>query len=684
LAKTNRDKKKKGSKLIAIAGNPNTGKSTLFNGLTGVEQEIGNWPGVTVEKKSGSFDCKGKRIQVVDLPGTYSLTAFSADELVARNFIVEEKPDVVVNIVDASNLERNLYLTTQLKEMHANLVIALNMMDVAERRGFTIDTEKLSEILDAPVVPMIASKGKGFRELRKAILNECKSHAHPLLKVDYGRDLEAKIKELEDHISAHASPLAEKYGARWLAVKLLENDKEIIRAIKKQDTDIYDKSLKNFMEKAEQIFGDSLDLHIADRRYGFANGIVRKVVSVRSTARRRRSDRLDQVLTNAYLGIPLFLLIMFMTYQLVFIGGAPIVAIVEGLLGVIASQAESFLLAINAPSWASGLILSALIEGVGNVLVFLPNIMLLFAAIAFLEDSGYMARAAFVMDRVMAKMGLHGKAFISLVIGLGCNVPGVMAARTIKEDSDRMVAVLINSLVPCSARMEVFIFLAGAFFAPQVAGWVVFSMLLMSFVLVFVIGKLFRKFLFPGEAAPLVIELPPYKLPTLKGLAIHTWNRTKAFVEKAGTFIFIVAILIWFLASYPSGVEYGGAESYIGLLGHAFEPLMAPLGFDWKATVALIFGFLAKEVVIAAFGVLYGVGEEATLQAAMAQVWTPLQAYAFMVFTLLYVPCFATVAVIKQETNSWKWTLFAVGYLLVLAWLAAYAVILVGSFLGYA
>ena len=667
---------------IGVIGNPNTGKSTVFNTLTGRKHEVGNWPGKTVEKKTGRCRHEKGWINVVDLPGTYSLAAYSVEEIIARNYIVEEKPDVVVDIVDASNLERNLYLTIQLLELGANVVVALNMMDVAKKRGFNIDVKKLSKLLGVPVVPMVASKKEGIKELKETVVKSSGKKRKTLF-VDYGSDLEPKIKELSEHISKHAKKPAEKYGARWLAVKLIEQDPEVIKMIKRADADIYTKELENFIKNAEEIYGKNADIEIADKRYGYINGIIKKTVKCAPPTRIRRSDRIDCMVTNEYLGIPIFLILMFLMFQFVFLAAGPFVTLIDNIVEWLGASVETYLVSADSPSWLTGLVVHGIIGGIGNVLVFIPNIALLFLAIAVLEDSGYMARAAFIMDRVMGKIGLHGKAFIPLVLGFGCNVPAIMATRTLENEKDRITTILINSLIPCSARMVVFVFLAGAFFEPGLAGMIVWSLVLLGIVLALVLGYIFRKFVFTGPRAPFVIELPPYHIPTFKGVMHHMADRTYEFISKAGKFILLVAIIIWFLATYPEGVEYGSAESYIGQIGQFFAPVFSPLGFDWTGSIALLFGFFAKEVVISAFGVLYNVSGEGTLQSAIAQSWTPLQAYVFLVFTLIYIPCLATVAVIKQETKSWKWTGFAVAYSLILAWIISFIILQIGYMLGY-
>lgn len=667
---------------IGVIGNPNTGKSTVFNSLTGRRHEVGNWPGKTVEKKTGRCRHNKEWINVVDLPGTYSLAAHSAEEIIARNYIVEEKPDLVVDIVDASNLERNLYLTIQLLELGANVVIALNMMDVAEKRGFKIDVKKLSKFLGVPVVPMVASRREGITELKEAVLKSAAKKKKPLF-VDYGPDLEPKIDELSRHISKHAKKHARKYGARWLAVKLIEQDPEVVKMIKKADSAIYTKELREFLKNAEELYGENADIEIADKRYGYINGIIKKTVKCTPVTRIRRSDRIDCIVTNEYLGMPIFLLLMFLMFQFVFLTAEPFVLFIDNIVEWLGASAETYLVSADSPSWLTGLIVHGLIGGIGNLLVFVPNIALLFLAIAVLEDSGYMARAAFVMDRIMGKIGLHGKAFIPLVLGFGCNVPAIMATRTLDNENDRMATIMINSLIPCSARMVVFVFIAGAFFEPELAGMVVWSLVLLSIIIAIILGYIFRKLVFSGPRAPFVIELPPYHIPTFKGVIHHMLDRTLEFISKAGKFILLIAILIWFLASYPAGAEYGSTESYIGQIGLLLEPVFAPLGFGWIGSIALLFGLFAKEVVISAFGVLYNVSGEGSLQTALAESWTPLQAYVFMLFTLLYIPCIAAIATIKQETKSWKWTLFAVFYSLVLAWVVSYIVLNIGYLLGY-
>ncbi len=663
----------------ALIGNPNTGKSTIFNALTGSRQEVGNWPGKTIEKKTGSFRNRDTKIGIVDLPGTYSMSALSTEEVIARNFIASDNADVVIDIVDASNLERNLYLAVQLIEMGANVVIALNMTDVAKSKGFDIDPDALSDYLGVPVVPMVARKGEGLDKLVDAAIGTARN-PNEQISIDYGKDLEPKIEELSKHIQNHAPKLAERYGSRYVAIRLIEKDKALFDKMKKADPGITDQ-LNRIERHAGEIYGEDADIEIADRRYAFINGIVKKTMSRTSLGRISASERIDCIMTNPYLGIPIFLVIIYLMYQFVFLAGSPLVSAIEWIIGGFALFTEELLISYGMPVWIQGLVVSGIIQGIGNVFVFLPNIALLFIAIAFLEDSGYLARAAFVMDRFMAMIGLHGKSFIPLVIAFGCTVPSVMSSRILDRKSDRTITMLVSTFIPCSARIVVFVFLAGAFFDPQTAGAVVWSLFVLSFLVVMGSGWFMRRFFFKGPRAPFVIELPPYQLPTVRGLLVHSWYRTKEFVEKAGTFIFLVAIIIWTLAYFPEGAGYGSAESYIGAIGSMLEPIFAPLDFGLEGTIGIIFGLLAKEVVISTFGILFGVASEGTLADAISNLWGPVTAYSFMVFILLYTPCMATIATIYNESKSLGIALLSIIYTFVVAWLAAFAVKILGGFL---
>ncbi|ABY92437.1 ferrous iron transport protein B [Thermoanaerobacter brockii subsp. lactiethylicus] len=666
--------------VIALAGNPNSGKTTLFNDLTGSRQHVGNWPGVTVEKKEGKLKFEGVDINVVDLPGTYSLGAYTEDEVVARNFIIYDKPDVVVNVVDATNLERNLYLTMQLLEMNANVVLALNMYDEAKAKGIQIDVEKLSKLLRVPVIPTVATKNVGIKELLQAVLKVYESKEKEVYKVDYGKEIEEEIDKLKKLIEKEEN-LTKRFLARWLAVKLLENDENLIKEIENYK-DILSQ-LKESRKYLEEVLGEDAEILIADKRYSFISGIIKECVRKHYTVEDRYtlSDKIDKIVTNRYLGIPIFLLAMWGVFQFTFVIGDPLVGWIETFFGWLGEVTNTVLANIGVPEVITSFITDGLIGGIGSVLVFIPPIFLLFFAISILEDSGYMARAAYVMDRLMNALGLHGKSFIPMIIGFGCNVPAIMATRTLENKEDRLITILINPLMSCTARLPVYVLFAGAFFTAN-QGLVVFSIYLLGIVLAIIVAKLFKKYLFKGKTSPFVMELPPYRIPTLKGLFIHMWERGSEFIKKAGTIIVSVVILIWVLSNLPVGVEYASENSLIGRIGSLIAPILKPAGFGkWEAASALIFGVLAKEVVVGTFGVVYG-AEGAALTEAIRQNFTPLSAYAFMVMTLIYIPCVATIGAIKRETNSWKWTAFAVGYTLALGWLMAVIVYQGGKLLG--
>ncbi|MGQ9778036.1 MAG: ferrous iron transport protein B [Thermodesulfobacteriota bacterium] len=654
---------------IGLAGNPNSGKSTVFNNLTGGHAHVGNWPGVTVEKKEGKFRFGNYEVTLVDLPGTYTFTAYSLDEKVARDFIIKEKPEGVVVVVDASNLERNLYLVTQLLELGVNIILDLNMMDIVRSKGMVIDTKKLSEVFGIPVVETVGNKGEGMDDLKEAIVNRLIKRRDSF-RIDYGQDIEAEIERLEKLLNIS------EYPSRWAAIKLLEGDREVLEMVggTKIESEVIDAKIR-----LEKHIGYDLETALVEMRYAFLSGLVKESVSKKFDLVERLdiSDRIDRILVNRYLGIPIFLGMMWLVFQVVFTLGGPLADGIDAGMGWLGEFTASGIESLGGPKWFSSLISDGIISGVGSVLVFLPNIFLLFLAIAILEASGYMARAAFVMDRFMHALGLHGKSFIPMLIGFGCNIPGIMATRTLESEKDRILTILVIPLMSCSARLPIYTLFAGAFFAEH-QGWVVFSLYLMGIVLAIIVARIFKSLFFAGEVAPLIMELPPYRLPTIKGILIHMWERGSLFLKKAGTIIFAGVVLIWLLASLPLGVEYASKESFIGQLGSFFAPLLKPAGFGfWQAAVALLFGILAKEVVVGTFGTLYGV-EEAGLTNVIQGVFTPLSAYAFMVISLIYIPCIAAIATIKRETN-WRWTFLAVGYSLILGWLLAVGIYQAGK-----
>ncbi len=655
---------------VALAGNPNSGKTSIFNALTGSKQCVGNWPGVTVERKEGRFRYQGHEVRIVDLPGTYALDAYTLDERVAREYLVNEKPDAVIAVVDASNLERNLYLVAQLIELGARVVVALNMVDVARSRGIDIDTVKLAKVLGVKVVPTVASKCVGIEQLQRVVHDIYVDPPPPGLRVSYGEDIESALEQLVEAITRSRPDRAD--GARWWALKLLEGDPGAVAELVAGDAgaDI-GRLLEDLRIRLEKHIGIDAETAVVEHRYGFLNGVVKECSRRRPgvSGRLAISDSIDRVVTNRWLGIPIFLLLMWGTFQLVFTVGAPLADLIDGFFGWLAEAVGAGLVALQSPGWLISLLTEGLIGGVGSVLVFVPNIVILFLVISLLEESGYMARAAFVMDRFMHLLGLHGKSFIPMIIGFGCNVPAIMATRTLESRKDRILTILVNPLMSCSARLPVYILFAGVFFTRH-QGLVVFSLYLLGIVLAVLVARLFKRFFFKQESAPLIMELPPYHLPTVRSVLTHMWERAWLFVHKAGTVIAAASVLIWLLASLPWGVEYASEASIIGRLGGVFAPLLRPAGFGyWWAAVSLAAGIVAKEIVVSTMGAIHGAGPGG-LAEVLRRSFTPVSAYAFMVMSLVYIPCIATIAAIKRETN-WRWTGLAVGYTLVLGWVLA-------------
>jgi ferrous iron transport protein B len=725
---------------IALAGNPNSGKSTVFNALTGARQHVGNWPGKTVEKKEGICTYEDFEIHVVDLPGTYSLTAYSMEEVIARDFILEGKPDMVVDIVDASNLERNLYLTVQLLELGANLVIDLNMMDMAEARDHKIDVRALSELLGVPVVPTVANKGQGIKELLAAIVSNAskvemtaqETIARRLAIVDYGREIEEEISKLEKLIST-VEALKARYPARWLAVKLLENDEEVRKKVEAVPggAEVI-RQAEASLSHLRAIFGDEAETVIADRRYGFISGLVKEVVRKPAIERLTTSDRIDKIVTNRLLGIPIFLAAMWLVFQMVTKASGPYSDWIDGLIsGPITRWVVAILNLIGlGGTWVESLFVDGIIAGVGGVLVFVPVLLFLYFFLALLEDSGYMARAAFVMDRLMHTLGLHGRSFLPMLIGFGCTVPATYATRTLREEKDRLLTAQLLSLMSCGARLPVYTVFAAAFFAER-AGWFIFGLYLFGIIMAIVMGQIFKRTLFAGPTPPFVMELPPYRLPTLKGILIHMWERTSYFLRKAAIIILAVSVILWFLMHIPWGVE-NMRDSLFGKASAAIAPVLAPAGCgNWEVAGSLVTGFVAKEMVVATMSQIYVGGAEkgevgppptfledlkgivvsffnATVDTvksiisiipgvnlmgeeeeeapelvqALREHFTPLQAVAFNVFVLLYIPCMAAMAAFRSEFGT-KWALFNAGYLTALAWIVSTLVYQIGRLLGF-
>ena len=661
--------------LIALAGNPNTGKSTLFNEITGAHQHIGNWPGVTVEKKEGFVEYEGKRILVVDLPGTYSLTAYSLEELIARNFILEEKPDVVIDVIDSANLERNLYLLTELMELTDRIVVALNMFDEA-RKKYRIDVKKMEKILGIPVIPTIAIRGEGVKELLHATLHGKFSMKKP----EYPEDVEKRIKVLEERLKE----IMEEH-VRWHAIKLIEGDVEVIRKLQRMNAKSIIHLAEHLRHEIEDIYGEDIETVMASFRYSFSHGLFHEVAEPINVGGVTITDMIDHVVAHKIFGIPIFLVIMYLSFNFVFEVAVPFQDAIDlifngknlsgggkilGLVDISYGWMATFM-----PSWLSSFINYGMLRGLGAVLTFTPIIMLLFIILSFLEDSGYLARIAFLMDRIMRKIGMEGRGIISLMLGLGCNVPAIMSTRALRNEKERKLTMALNPLVPCGARIQVFAFLTSMFFSKNQA-LVLWSLLILSFVVIAILGYIYSRTIFRGEVEPFVMELPPYRLPTLKGVLIHMWEKSEGFLKKAGTIIIGAAGIIWLLAALPWGVEYGSEASYIGQFAQIIGPFGRLFGLTPQAIIALFFGFFAKEVVIDSFTVLFE--SKAALMASM----TPLQAYSFLLFLLFYTPCVATVATIYQETKSLKFVIFVIFEGFFLAFLFSFLVYNIGVLLG--
>lgn len=679
---------------MALAGNPNSGKTTVFNALTGLRHHVANYPGVTVEKKEGTLHHQGIEMNVVDLPGTYSLTAYSTEELVARHFIFEEHPDVVIDILDASNLERNLYLATQLMEMQVPLVLAFNMSDVAKSRGLEFDLKQLEVLLGAPIVQMVGSKRKGVDKLLQAVIDTASQKQTTVLKLHYGQEVEEELGKIETLVHARSGVLPGAYPVRWVALKLLEGDAEVQGWI--QDAEI-ETQVEVSRGHLQNIFGDSADIVIADRRYGFISGACQE--TIRNTVQMRHdvSDIVDHVLTNRYAGLPIFAILMFMVFYLTFkIGHYPMEGL-EWLFGRAGAAIYNFW-PEDTLLWLRSLIVDGVIGGVGGVVIFLPNILLLFLGIAFLEDTGYMARAAFIMDRIMHKIGLHGKSFIPMLIGFGCSVPAIMATRILENRRNRLATMMVIPLMSCGARFAIYSLLVAAFFPDYLQGPMMWLIYFIGIVLAIVCIQLLRKTLFKGETIPFVMELPPYRMPTLKGLTIHMWDRAWMYVKKAGTVILMISIVMWAAANYPrpSADELAGLDtlqqqsvalqkSVAGRVGRAIEPVLKPLGFDWKIGTALIGASAAKEVFVSQLFIIYSLGDSEenfeVLKGQLRQDYSSLQGFCVMLFCLITAPCFATVAITRKESGAWRWAALQYFGLTALAYVITLIVYQAGRFL---
>ena len=668
---------------IALVGNPNSGKTTIFNALTGTNQHVGNWPGVTVEKKEGIIKFQNREYSVIDLPGTYGLGGYSEDEAIARDFILKGDHDIIINVVDATNLERNLYLTTLLMEMGAKVIIALNMVDDAEKRQIKVDYERLSKELGIPVVPTVASKGRGIDQLMQKTAETIGRKNH-IRDISYGKEIDEKVAFLKDIIERHQ--IDREYPSRWLAIKLLENDEDVIG--KYQDNAAFKEGVLAEVKKTtDEILATSgmePEMVILDKRYEFINQVVSKAVVRPKEEIDTISDKIDRVVTHKYFGIPIFALIMFIIYQLTFTIGQDILG--EALAGGIEKLGElvaGWLEAVNSPEILNLFIIDGLFGGVGAVLEFIPLIMVMYMMFGILEDSGYMARAAYIMDRSMRALGLHGKTFISMIIGTGCNVPGVMSTRTLENKKDRMIAILINPFMSCGARLPIYMVFIAAFF-PKHGGLVLFSLYAIGIIVALTMGKIFSK-VFRGEESFFIMELPPYRMPTIKGIGLYMWEQVWSLFTGPGRYI-PGGQPLWILSILPYGVEPYSEDSILGIIGSFIAPIFRPAGFGtWQASVGLFAGIAAKEAVVGTLGMVYaGVEEGARLITSIQGVFTPLSAYAFLIMSLLYTPCAATIATIYKETNSKRWAWFSAVYTFLIGWTGAVLVYQVGRLFGLA
>lgn len=710
---------------VALVGNPNCGKTSLFNVASGSHEHVGNYSGVTVDAKEGHFDFQGYHFRLVDLPGTYSLSAYSPEELYVRKHIIDETPDVIINVVDAGNLERNLYLTAQLIDMNVRMVIALNMFDALQHSGNTLDYKKLGQLFGVPIVPTISRTGKGidnlfhviiglyegadfmgqkeeiqdeamreYREWHDKYVPDHKYGSHEEethefdgksyirhIHINHGPELERSIDAVKEEICKDEN-IRYKYSTRFLAIKLLENDKDIEQRViatlpnGKEVMKIRDREA----ERIRLSMNEDSEQAIADAKYGFITGALKETFTEKNQNTEMFTRIVDSIVTHKIWGFPIFFVFLYLMFECTFVFGEYPKGWIEWIVRQIAVLTETFIPA--GP--VKDLIVDGIIGGVGGVIVFLPNILLLYVFISFMEDSGYMARAAFIMDKIMHKMGLHGKSFIPLIMGFGCNVPAIMASRIIESRKSRLVTILINPLISCSARLPIYLVMIGAFF-PSKASLVLLSIYVIGILLAVLMARIFSRFIVKGDDAPFVMELPPYRMPTLKSVLRHTWEKGAQYLKKMGGIIMVASIIIWFLGYYPNHNAYTNTaeqqeNSYIGQIGKAIEPVIEPLGFDWKMGIGLLSGIGAKELVVSSLGVLYTNNDDINSVDLSERIpITPLVAYGYMLFILIYFPCVATVAAIKNESGSWKWAAFTICYTTLLAWVVAFLVHQVGS-----
>jgi len=669
---------------IGLAGNPNCGKTTMFNELTGSTQYVGNWPGVTVEKKGGKL--KGsKDVEIVDLPGVYSLSPYTLEEVVTRNFMINDKPDAVINIVDASNIERNLYLTTQILELGIPTVIALNMMDIVEKNGDKIDINKLSQTLGCPVVETSALKGNGVKLAAEKAIEVANAKKKPNFILQFSREAKEAFGEIEKVIIK--SIPHEEVEKRWLAIKLFERDENILDKLK-LSKNISDE-IELIIKKYEAELDDDSESIVTGDRYAFIGDVVSNAIKKKSKGKETTSDKIDKIVTNRFLALPIFAAIMFGVYYIAVssIGTIATDWTNDVLFGeIVQGNVANWLASANVADWLQGLIIDGIIAGVGSVLGFVPQIMILFLLLSILEDCGYMARVAFIMDRIFRKFGLSGKSFIPMLIASGCGVPGIMSSRTMENDRDRKMTIMLTTFIPCSAKLPIIALIAGALF--NGAPWVAPSAYFLGIIMVIICGIVLKQTkLFAGDPSPFVMELPQYHIPSLKSVLMHMWERAKAFIAKAGTIIFAACVTIWFLQSFNWSFEMVDAgDSILASLGNIIAPIFAPLGFgNWQSAVATVTGLIAKENVVGTFGILFGISDaseaDPSLLGNVASMFTVTSAFAFMAFNLLCAPCFAAIGAMRRELGTWKWTWIALGFQTLTAYIVALIINQVGSFI---
>lgn len=713
---------------IAVAGNPNSGKSTLVNAIAGTRLHVGNWPGVTVEKKEAIFEYDGKKIMLVDLPGTYSLSPYTQEEIIARDYLVHETPEVIINVVDSTNLERNLYLTVQLLELGIPVVIALNIYDEAKKKGHRIDIKSMEEVLGVKVVTTVATERTGLNHLLTAVLKVAgNSPRYYSKQLDYGEDLESVARVMERKIKQNYNFLVGRYPLRWLTFKLLEGDTHILKEINGDGNGLY---FDDVVQHLRKTYGDDIESIMANVRYAKAAETTHRVLSKPEIRKIELTEKIDAVILNRFLGVPIFLVLMWFVFKFTFDVSTPFVDWIDAVIsGPLKRWTMVMLGMIHSPAWTTSLATDGVIAGVGFVIMFVPVIFTIMFFITFLEGSGYMARAAFVMDRAMRAIGLHGKSFIPMVLGFGCNVPAICATRILENQKDKVLTALLIPLMSCGARLPIYVLFVGTFFSEN-SGTVLWSLYVMGIVLAIVMGIVFKRTIFKGEPSVFIMELPPYRMPSFKSLMIYTWERGKHFLVKAGTYILLVSIMVWLLLNLPWGVEHK-KDSYLGKTGQVIARVFKPLGFgSWEVASSLITGVIAKEIVVGTMGEIYiekkmvetmeqktflqdlkecgisftiAVKDSVTnvfstfwmksisiggdkkltlLRTVIQETFTPLSAYAFLSFVLLYMPCIVASIAMRNEFGTWKWVGVSFVYQIALGWIVAFAIYQGGKLLG--